>query len=54
VHDILSERFPHKKYFRALRDSGYDGFVCLELKPSDDPVRVLKLTRALVEEWLER
>jgi len=52
VHDILSDRFPHKKFLLALRDSGYEGFICLELKPSDDPVRVLRLTRALVDEWL--
>jgi len=53
VHDILSDRFPHKKFFHTLRDSGYDGLVSLELQPSDDPVRVLKLTKALVDEWLE-
>jgi sugar phosphate isomerase/epimerase len=51
-HDVLSDRFPYKKFFLALRDSGYDGLVCFELAPSDDPVRVCQLTRALVEEWL--
>jgi len=52
AHDVLSDRFPYKKFFLALRDSGYDGLVCFELAPSDDPVRVCQLTRALVEEWL--
>ncbi len=52
VHDLLSERFPYRKFLEALRDSGYDGFICMELAPSDDPVRVLTLTKALVEEWL--
>jgi sugar phosphate isomerase/epimerase len=52
VHDIISDRFPSKRLFLTLRDSGYDGFISLELQPSDDPVRVLKLTKALVDEWL--
>jgi sugar phosphate isomerase/epimerase len=52
VHDILSDRFPHRKFFGVLKDEGYEGCVCLELKPSDDPVRVLQLTKALVDEWL--
>lgn len=52
VHDMLSTEFPNKRFFRTLRDSGYDGFVSFELQPSDDPVRVLGLTIALVSEWL--
>ncbi|NLW50877.1 MAG: sugar phosphate isomerase/epimerase [Candidatus Brocadiaceae bacterium] len=54
AHDVLSDRFPYKRFFLTLRDSGYDGLVCFELAPSDDPVRVCRLTRALVEEWLAR
>ena len=53
VHDIISDAFPCKRFFLTLRDSGYDGLVSLELAQSDDPVRVLKLTKALVDEWLE-
>jgi sugar phosphate isomerase/epimerase len=52
AHDVLSDRFPCKKFFLALRDSGYKGFICFELAPSNDPVRVCQLTGALVREWL--
>ena len=52
VHDIISDRFPCRRFFLTLRDSGYDGLVSLELAPSDDPVRVLSLTKALADEWL--
>lgn len=54
VHDVLSEAFPCKRFFLTLRDSRYDGFISMELQPSNDPVRVLKLTKALVDEWLGR
>lgn len=54
VHDILDAAFPHKKFFRQLRDDGYTGLISLELKPSDDPLRVLQLTKALFEEWVAR
>lgn len=54
IHDVLSDRFDCKRFLLTLQDSGYDGFISLELAPSDDPVRVLKLTKALVDEWLGR
>ncbi|MCZ7647409.1 MAG: sugar phosphate isomerase/epimerase [Planctomycetota bacterium] len=52
VHDILNLAFPHRRFFRQLRDDGYAGIVSLEQQPSADPVRVLRLTKALVDTWL--
>lgn len=51
LHDLLDTKFPYKKFIRKLRDTNYEGYFSLELEPSQDPLRVLHLTRALYEEW---
>lgn len=50
-HDFLDPRFPYKKFIGKLRDTKYEGYCSLELNPSQDPLRVLHLTRALFEEY---
>ena len=52
LHDLLDAKFPYKKFLRLLRDSNYEGYCSLELEPSQDPLRVLHLTRALFDEFL--
>ncbi len=52
-HDLTDERFPYRRFCRALAGSGYEGRISLELRPSEDPVRVLQLTRALFDAYLE-
>jgi sugar phosphate isomerase/epimerase len=53
-HDLLDPKFPYKKFIKKLRDSNYDGYCSLELDPSNDPIRVLHLTRALFEEYVAK
>ena len=52
LHDLLDSKFPYKKFIKKLRDSNYEGHCSLELDPSQDPLRVLHLTRALFEEFV--
>jgi sugar phosphate isomerase/epimerase len=54
LHDLLDTKFPYKKFLRRLRDTNYEGFCSLELQPSQDPIRVLHLTRALFEEYIAK
>src|SRR5579862_8863354 len=52
LHDLLDSKFPYKKFLCKLRDTNYEGTCSLELNPSQDPIRVLHLTRAVFEEFL--
>ena len=54
LHDLLDTKFPYKKFLRKLRDSNYEGTCSLELNPSNDPTRVLHLTRAVFEEFIAK
>ncbi len=53
-NDLLDPKFPYKRFIRKLRDSNYEGHCTLQLDPSQDPLRVLHLTRALFDEWMGR
>jgi sugar phosphate isomerase/epimerase len=53
-HDLLDPKFPYRKFIRKLRDSNYEGYCSLALAPSQDPIRVLHLTRALFEEFVAK
>ncbi|HEY3319426.1 MAG TPA: sugar phosphate isomerase/epimerase family protein [Planctomycetota bacterium] len=53
-HDLLDTKFPYKKFIRKLRDSNYEGYCSLELEPSQDPLRVMHLTRAVFEEFVAK
>jgi sugar phosphate isomerase/epimerase len=52
LHDLLDTKFPYKKFIKKLRDTNYEGYCSLELDPSQDPQRVLHLTRALFDEYV--
>jgi len=53
-HDLLDPKFPYKKFIRKLRDTNYEGYCSLELAPSQDPTRVMHLTRAVFEEFVAK
>jgi len=54
LHDLLDPKYPYKKFLKKLRETNYEGTCSLELEPSQDPTRVLHLTRALFEEYISK
>ena len=47
LHELTDEKYPFRKFFRMLVDSGYKGYCCAEIAESTDPIRVLTYFRAL-------
>jgi len=54
LHDLLDTKFPYKKFLRKLNETGYEGTCSLELNQSNDPIRVLHLTKAVFEEYIAK
>ncbi|MHC4596409.1 MAG: sugar phosphate isomerase/epimerase family protein [Planctomycetota bacterium] len=47
IHDLTNEKYPYRRLFALLRNSGYRGYCDAEIKASPEPIRLMRYYRAL-------
>jgi hypothetical protein len=47
LHELWDPKYPYRKLFALLRQSGYQGYCDAEVSASDQPVRLMRYYRAL-------
>ena len=47
LHDLTNEKYPYRKLFAMLRESGYQGYCDAEVGPSLEPVKFMQYYRAV-------
>ncbi|HDZ40643.1 MAG TPA: twin-arginine translocation signal domain-containing protein [Bacteroidetes bacterium] len=47
MHELWDNRYPYRKLFELLADSGFNGYCNAEIPGSSDPIRILRYYRAL-------
>ncbi len=47
MHELWDERYPYRRFFRLLRQTGYQGYCDAEIPASCEPIRLMKYYRAL-------
>ena len=45
LHELSDERYPYRRLFQLLRESGYQGYCDAEIPASAEPVRLMKYYR---------
>ncbi len=46
MHELSDERYPYRRLFQLLRQSGYQGYCDAEIPESAEPIRLMKYYRA--------
>lgn len=47
MHELWEERYPFRRLFELMVDSGYRGYCCAEIPANPDPIRIMRYFRAL-------
>ncbi|UCD52766.1 MAG: TIM barrel protein [Phycisphaerales bacterium] len=47
MHELWDEQYPYRKFFRLLKQAGYQGYCDAEIPASCEPIRLMKYYRAL-------
>lgn len=47
LHELWNEKYPYRRFFELLRQSGYQGYCDAEIPESAEPIRLMKYYRAL-------
>jgi len=47
IHELWDDKYPYRKLFKMLADSGFDGYCNAEIPGNEDPIRILKYYRSL-------
>jgi sugar phosphate isomerase/epimerase len=47
MHELSDERYPYRRLFQLLRQSGYQGYCDAEIPESAEPIRLMKYYRAI-------
>ncbi len=47
LHELCDERYPYRRLFQLLRQSGYQGYCDAEIPESAEPIRLMKYYRTL-------